>query len=150
MFSNKFPFVSISTREWHIMRTVQGILFGAAAIAAVGACPAFAADLPARTYTKAPVAPAVAVFNWTGGYIGLNAGAGWADSTVTTTNTSGTPTTIFANPANIAAVSAAGTGGLATTQLLSAVVKPATTGRSVPASWSASKETLIPSADIGT
>ena len=35
--------------------------------------PAAAADLAARPYTKAPTAPA-AVYNWTGFYLGANAG----------------------------------------------------------------------------
>lgn len=39
---------------------------------------ASAADLPARTYTKAPiVSPA---YNWTGFYIGAMGGYGWSDS----------------------------------------------------------------------
>jgi outer membrane immunogenic protein len=37
----------------------------------------FAADLPARTYTKAPPAP-VMTYNWTGCYIGGNVGGGWS------------------------------------------------------------------------
>ena len=43
------------------------------------AAPALAADLPARTYTKAPVytAPAV-VYNWTGFYIGGHVGGAFA------------------------------------------------------------------------
>jgi outer membrane immunogenic protein len=51
------------------------------AISAVGAS---AADLPVRTYTKAPavVAP---VYNWTGFYVGLNAGGAWDRSSATTT-----------------------------------------------------------------
>lgn len=51
------------------------------AISAVGAS---AADLPVRTYTKAPsvVAP---VYNWTGFYVGLNAGGAWNRSSATTT-----------------------------------------------------------------
>lgn len=36
---------------------------------------AFAADLPARTYTKAP--PVVAAYDWSGFYIGANGGYGW-------------------------------------------------------------------------
>lgn len=39
---------------------------------------ASAADLPARTYTKAPVAAPVITYNWTGCYIGGNIGGGWA------------------------------------------------------------------------
>jgi outer membrane immunogenic protein len=53
-------------------------LLGAAALAAF-AGPAFAADMPARTYSKAPVysAPAV-VYNWTGFYIGGHVGGAFA------------------------------------------------------------------------
>ena len=55
------------------------ILLGAAALAALAA-PAFAADMPPRTYTKAPAytAPAV-VYNWTGFYIGGHVGGAFAD-----------------------------------------------------------------------
>jgi len=57
---------------------MKKILIGAAALAAfVG--PAFAADMPARPYTKAPAytAPAV-IYNWTGFYIGGHAGGAFA------------------------------------------------------------------------
>jgi outer membrane immunogenic protein len=40
---------------------------------------AFAADLPARTYTKAPSIVEVA-YNWTGFYAGVNAGYGWGNT----------------------------------------------------------------------
>src|SRR5580704_14623046 len=43
------------------------------------AAPAFAADIPARTYTKAPAYTAPeAVYNWTGFYIGGNIGGAFA------------------------------------------------------------------------
>jgi outer membrane immunogenic protein len=61
---------------------MKKILLGAAALA-VFAGPALAADMPARTYSKAPVysAPAV-VYNWTGFYIGGHVGGAFAgDST---------------------------------------------------------------------
>ena len=53
---------------------MQKLLLGAAAVIAFAA-PAFAADLPARTYTKAPAytAPEL-VYNWTGFYVGGNIG----------------------------------------------------------------------------
>src|SRR6201996_8869988 len=46
-----------------------------AGLIAAGAAPAFAADLPARAYTKAPaiVAP---IYNWGGFYLGVNGGGG--------------------------------------------------------------------------
>ena len=53
---------------------MKKVLVGMAAITALSvAVPALAADLPARTYTKAPpiVAP---VYDWSGFYIGINGG----------------------------------------------------------------------------
>jgi outer membrane immunogenic protein len=61
---------------------MKKFLLGAAALAAF-AGPAFAADMPARTYSKAPppyTAPAV-VYNWTGFYIGGHVGGAFTDST---------------------------------------------------------------------
>ena len=57
---------------------MKKILLGAAALAALAA-PAFAADMPARTYTKAPAytAPQV-VYNWTGFYVGGHVGGAFA------------------------------------------------------------------------
>ena len=53
----------------------------AAAVAMLGATGAQAADIAARPITKAPVvAPAT---NWTGFYVGVNAGYGFDDPTVT-------------------------------------------------------------------
>ena len=49
---------------------------GAIAVGALIAGPALAADLP----VKAPLAPALAPFSWTGFYIGANAGYGWGDA----------------------------------------------------------------------
>ena len=59
---------------------MKKLLLGAAACIAFAA-PAFAADLPARTYTKAPAYTAPeAVYNWTGFYIGGHIGAGFGNS----------------------------------------------------------------------
>jgi len=53
---------------------MKKLLLGAAA-GFVFAAPAFAADIPARTYTKAPVYTVPqAVYNWTGFYIGGHVG----------------------------------------------------------------------------
>jgi outer membrane immunogenic protein len=72
-------------------------VFGAAALATVSAS-AMAADLP--TSKGAPVAPAIyaPAFTWTGLYLGVNAGVGWANSKdiyVTTPN--GAVTTLSAS-----------------------------------------------------
>ncbi len=55
---------------------MKRIFFGAAAVAALLATSAKAADLAPRLYTKAPVVAAV-VYDWTGFYIGGNVGYSW-------------------------------------------------------------------------
>ncbi|EKS36663.1 outer membrane protein [Afipia broomeae] len=55
-------------------------LLAAAAVAALGATGAHAADIAARPYTKAPLA---AVSSWTGFYAGLNVGYGFNDPVAT-------------------------------------------------------------------
>jgi outer membrane immunogenic protein len=57
---------------------MKKLLLGAAAIIAFAA-PAVAADMPARSYTKAPAytAPAL-IYNWTGFYIGGHVGGAFA------------------------------------------------------------------------
>jgi outer membrane immunogenic protein len=58
--------------------TMKKFLLGTVGLVALGmAAPAVAADLPARTYAKAPVVMA-AVYDWTGFYIGAN--GGWGSS----------------------------------------------------------------------
>jgi outer membrane immunogenic protein len=57
---------------------MKKFLLGAVGLIALGmAAPASAADLAARPYTKAPP-PVVAIYDWTGFYIGAN--GGWAQS----------------------------------------------------------------------
>jgi outer membrane immunogenic protein len=70
--------------EDHPMSTLRIALAAATALAAT---PALAADL---TYEPAPVAAPVSVYNWTGFYIGVNAGYGWGD--IDTTDSSMTTT----------------------------------------------------------
>lgn len=48
--------------------------FSAALLASTAS---FAADLPARTYTKAPVYAPAPIYNWTGIYVGAHIGAGF-------------------------------------------------------------------------
>jgi outer membrane immunogenic protein len=52
-------------------------------ILALGSASAFGADLPAKVYTKAPP-PVVAVYDWTGFYLGGNVGYSWGRSSTTT------------------------------------------------------------------
>jgi outer membrane immunogenic protein len=54
---------------------MKKFLLGTVGVMALGLAPAMAADLPARAYTKAPPVIA-AVYDWSGFYIGANAGWG--------------------------------------------------------------------------
>lgn len=59
-------------------KTMRTILLGAAALLALAA-PAAAADMQARTYTKAPAyTPPQVIYNWTGFYIGGHVGGAFA------------------------------------------------------------------------
>jgi outer membrane immunogenic protein len=58
---------------------MKRFLLGTVSLAVIGlVAPAVAADLPARTYTKAPPYVAAAVYDWSGFYIGANGGYGWS------------------------------------------------------------------------
>jgi outer membrane immunogenic protein len=77
--SGYFPGPSRHASETTFLEVqVKKLLLGAVALTAF-AGNAMAADLAARPYTKAPP-PVVAVYNWTGFYIGVNGGGGWGDS----------------------------------------------------------------------
>ena len=66
---------------------MKKLLLGAVGLLVLGlAAPAVAADLPARTYTKAPPPVAAAIYDWSGFYIGAN--GGWGTSRKCWTNTS--------------------------------------------------------------
>jgi outer membrane immunogenic protein len=56
---------------------MKKILVLAVSLLAISTISALAADLPAKVYTKAPP-PVVAVYSWTGCYIGANGGGLWA------------------------------------------------------------------------
>jgi outer membrane immunogenic protein len=57
-------------------KNVKKIFLTTTALIALGIAPAAAADMAARPYTKAPVA--VAMYNWSGFYAGIN--GGWGSS----------------------------------------------------------------------
>src|ERR1700709_1496536 len=61
-----------------------------AAIVMAAAVPAFAADMAPR-YSKAPMAPPVIVYNWTGCDVGGNVGGGWARIRETSISVAGIP-----------------------------------------------------------
>ena len=61
----------------------------AATVLAASTASAFAADLGARPYTKAPIAAPVLTYDWTGFYIGADVGYGWGRSTGTLANAAG-------------------------------------------------------------
>jgi outer membrane immunogenic protein len=71
------------------MRRLVVIGAGLLSLAAITGT-ASAADLAARPYTKAPefVAPA---YDWSGFYLGINAGGGWSHECYTITNVAGVP-----------------------------------------------------------
>ncbi|MGB8397340.1 outer membrane protein [Bradyrhizobium sp.] len=58
---------------------MKKVFLTAFGLVALGMAPAVAADLPARTYTKAP-APYAPIYNWTGFYIGAMGGYGKEDT----------------------------------------------------------------------
>jgi len=67
---------------------IKGLFLASAAIVALPIGAATAADLPAKMPVKAaPVAPPP--FNWTGFYVGANAGVIWSRSSATQVDTSG-------------------------------------------------------------
>jgi outer membrane immunogenic protein len=65
---------------------MKKFLLATVGLTALGiAAPASAADLAARPYTKAPP-PMVAIYDWSGFYIGANGGGGWSDKCWDVTN----------------------------------------------------------------
>ena len=56
------------------------IALAAAAVSILFTGAASAADLAARPYTKAPPPVVAPIYNWTGFYIGVSGGGGWADT----------------------------------------------------------------------
>jgi outer membrane immunogenic protein len=70
--------------------TMKRFLFVTIAAIALGAAPASAADLPARTYSKAP-AIVEPIYDWSGFYVGINGGGGWGHKCWDLTNDSVAP-----------------------------------------------------------
>lgn len=73
------------------MRNSQFCFIAAAIAFAPGVVSASAADLSARMATKAAIVAPVGAYNWTGCYIGGNAGGGTSHSNFTTLVTAGPP-----------------------------------------------------------
>ncbi len=69
----------------------------AISVLAISSASALAADLPAPVYTKAPVVAPVAVYDWTGFYVGGNIGYSWGRSSDTSSLTNGAGTVLFAD-----------------------------------------------------
>src|SRR4051794_6447795 len=68
---------TISTKEVTMQLLKSALL---ASVACAIAAPGFAADLSRPVpYTKAPIAEQYSAYNWTGFYLGANAGAKWAN-----------------------------------------------------------------------
>jgi outer membrane immunogenic protein len=72
-------------RSTMIKRTALAAALG---LAALGSAPALAADLPAQTYTKAPVFVAP-IYDWSGLYVGVNGGGGSSHDCWTINSTAG-------------------------------------------------------------
>jgi outer membrane immunogenic protein len=69
---------------------MRKIWLGTVGLVALGmAAPALAADLPAQTYTKAPVM-LPALYDWSGWYLGINGGGGTEHRCFDSTTTAGT------------------------------------------------------------
>jgi outer membrane immunogenic protein len=78
---------------------MKRLLIGITAATSLLATSAFAADLPARTYTKAPVY-VEPIYNWTGFYLGGNIGYSWGRSNDSSTLTNTAGTVLFASTSN--------------------------------------------------
>jgi outer membrane immunogenic protein len=70
---------------------MKKVLIAVLGLMAVASAPARAADLPAKVYSKAPAAP-LAVYDWSGVFIGFNAGGGSDHNCWTNSFAGGAPT----------------------------------------------------------
>jgi outer membrane immunogenic protein len=70
---------------------MKRVLIAVLSLMAVASAPARAADLPAKVYSKAPAA-SLPVYDWSGFFIGFNAGGGTAHNCWTNSFAGGVPT----------------------------------------------------------
>src|SRR3954469_17185200 len=82
-------------------------LFLALSILAVSTAATFAADMAPRSYAKIPPPIVAAVYDWSGFYVGANAGAAFGSSFDPST-TVGTPNGYFIGVGSAAALNSAG------------------------------------------
>jgi outer membrane immunogenic protein len=79
-----FPGERVAWRPIVDLKLQSGVIMNKFLLSAVGliatATSAAAADLAARPYTKAPPMMVPAVYDWTGGYVGVEGGYGWGHS----------------------------------------------------------------------
>jgi outer membrane immunogenic protein len=89
---------------------MKRLIFATTAAMALGAAaPAAAADLPARTYTKAPAVVAAA-YDWSGFYLGINGGGGFSHKCWDLTN-NGVAAVVPSSPEGCHDASGATVGG---------------------------------------
>lgn len=70
---------------------MKKLLLATTGLCALAASPVFAADLAARPYTKAPPAVVTTINDWSGFYVGFNAGGGSASDRWTRLTNGGVP-----------------------------------------------------------
>jgi outer membrane immunogenic protein len=94
----------------------------AAAFMALSSATAFAADLPARTYTKAPPMVA-AIYDWSGFYVGANAGGISSTADTSITNLAAPPATSYigTQAINYPAIQSVGTQNRSSTGFLGGI-----------------------------
>jgi outer membrane immunogenic protein len=125
---------------------MKKIVLGAVALVITFASPALAADLPSRTHAEPPAEVPVAVYNWTGWYVGANGGYSFGNKSGNLSSFTTAPPTADFGPA----VAAGGTPAF-----LGANHKGGSGGVQVGYSWQTGNwlfglETDIQEASIGS
>jgi outer membrane immunogenic protein len=98
---------------------MKKLLLTGAAFAALAVGPAMAADINRPVYKGPPPQPPAPVYNWTGWYVGLNAGGTWSnDNDINVTSTPGFCNAVFpgcvATPSSSALLAAVSSGDIQT------------------------------------